>query len=127
MMKAGTTYRYIQYFIALVWLLNGLFCKILNLTPRHQEIVERILGDSYGRPITILIGISELVMVVWILSQWRSRLCAILQILVIGSMNLIEFFLASDLLLWGHFNIVFAFALMALIYYNEFKLNPKRL
>lgn len=126
-MKAGTTYRYIQYFIALVWLLNGLFCKILNLTPRHQEIVERILGDSYGRPITILIGISELVMVVWILSQWRSRLCAILQILVIGSMNLIEFFLASDLLLWGHFNIVFAFALMALIYYNEFKLNPKRL
>lgn len=127
MMKAGTTYRYIQYFIALVWLLNGLFCKILNLTPRHQEIVERILGDSYGRPITILIGISELVMVVWILSQLRSRLCAILQILVIGSMNLIEFFLASDLLLWGHFNIVFAFALMALIYYNEFKLNPKRL
>jgi len=74
-----------------------------------------------------LIGISELVMVVWILSQWRSRLCAILQILVIGSMNIIEFFLASDLLLWGHFNIVFAFALMTLIYYNEFKLNPKKL
>lgn len=127
MTKAGTTYRFIQYFIALIWLLNGLFCKILNLTPRHQEIVERILGDSYGRPLTILIGISELVMVVWILSRWRSKLCAILQILVIGSMNIIEFSLASDLLLWGHFNIVFAFAFMTLIYYNEFKLKPKNL
>ncbi|MVZ66129.1 hypothetical protein GQF61_09690 [Sphingobacterium sp. DK4209] len=127
MTKAGTTYRFIQYFIALIWLLNGLFCKILNLTPRHQEIVERILGDSYGRPLTILIGMSELVMVVWILSRWRSKLCAILQILVIGSMNIIEFSLASDLLLWGHFNIVFAFAFMTLIYYNEFKLKPKNL
>lgn len=127
MTKAGTTYRFIQYFIALIWLLNGLFCKILNLTPRHQEIVERILGDSYGRPLTILIGMSELVMVVWILSRWRSKLCAILQILVICSMNIIEFSLASDLLLWGHFNIVFAFAFMTLIYYNEFKLKPKNL
>jgi hypothetical protein len=34
--------------IAAAWLVNGLFCKVLNFVPRHEEIVRRILGDEYS-------------------------------------------------------------------------------
>ena len=92
--------------------------------PRHQQIVERILGEHHARLLTILIGIAEIMMVVWILSRWKARLCAITQIVVIGMMNIIELILAKDLLLWGSLNIIFAFAFMVLIYLNEFRLKP---
>jgi len=38
------TFSLLKYFIALIWLINGLFCKLLNFVPRHEEIVKRILG-----------------------------------------------------------------------------------
>ena len=62
------------YFIALVWFINGLYCKVLNQVPRHQEIVGRILGDDVAPTLTVLIGISEIVMAGWVLSRYRSRL-----------------------------------------------------
>ncbi|MDM1050048.1 DoxX-like family protein [Sphingobacterium hotanense] len=125
-MKSLPIYSILQGLIALVWLINGLLCKILNLVPRHQQIVERILGEPHARLLTILIGIAEIMMVVLILSRWNTRLCAITQIVVIGVMNIIELILAEDLLLWGRLNIVFAFAFMVLIYLNEFRLKPTK-
>lgn len=54
--------------ISLVWLINGLFCKVLDFVPRHELIVSRILGTEYASIFTKLIGIAEILMVVWILS-----------------------------------------------------------
>ncbi|MBN8686561.1 MAG: DoxX-like family protein [Chitinophagales bacterium] len=124
-MKPSTTAKIINYFIAAVWLVNGLFCKILNLVPRHQEIVASILGYEHARLQTLAIGISEIGMAIWILSGVRSRLNSLLQIVVIAVMNTLEFFLVPDLLLWGRFNAVFALLLILVIYYNEFHLKPK--
>jgi hypothetical protein len=31
-----TGYQLLNYLIAAVWLVNGLFCKVLNLVPRHD-------------------------------------------------------------------------------------------
>ncbi len=42
---------------------------------------------------------------------------------VIGIMNILEFLLVPQLLLWGRFNLVFAILLIVLIYYNEFTLK----
>lgn len=109
----------------MVWLVNGLFCKVLNLVPRHQEIVARILGEEYSRPLTILIGWSEIIMAVWVLFKFKSKLNAIAQILVVMTMNTMEFILVPDLLLWGRFNMVFALLFVSLVYYNEFVLNKK--
>lgn len=106
--------------ICLVWLANGLFCKVLNLVPRHHEIVARILGEQYSRPLTIAIGVSEILMVVWILSRIKSRFCAIFQMAIVGTMNIIESILAPDLLLFGRMNIIFASIFIGLIYINEF-------
>ena len=116
-------HQLLNYFIASVWLMNGLFCKILNFVPRHQEIVARILGNDNSRLLTILIGIAEIGMAVWIVSNIWSRINATVQIVVIATMNILEFLLVPDLLLWGRANIIFAFLFILLIYYNEFRLS----
>lgn len=113
----------LTYFIAFVWIANGLFCKVLNLVPRHQEIVARILGDDYARPLTFLIGISEVIMAIWILSGYKSKWNAWTQIGVVGLMNTLEFILVPDLLLWGKLNSVFAFMFILVVYFQEFKLR----
>ena len=118
-------HQLLTYFIATVWIANGLFCKVLNLVPRHQEIVGRILGNGHSRCYTIIIGLSEIAMAVWILSGLCTRLNAVVQIFIIATMNILEFFLAPDLLLWGKANAVFAFIFILLIYYNGFHLNKK--
>ena len=124
-MTSTKTHKLLTYLIALVWLANGFFCKVLNLVPRHQQIVARILGDDYARPLTLLIGFSEIGMAVWILSGIKSRLNATFQILVVAAMNILEFMLVPDLLLWGKVNSIFAFTFILLIYYNEFHLHKK--
>jgi hypothetical protein len=103
-------------------LVNGLFCKILKLVPRHQEIVSRILGDEYAVFFTKAIGVSEVLMVVWILSKIKSRFCAVFQIAIIATMNIIEFFVVPDLLLFGRLNMAVACVFMLIIYVNEFVL-----
>src|SRR5688572_25635021 len=115
-----TTYKLPNYLIAAVWLVNGLFCKVLGLVPRHQEIVATILGNGHAASLTRLIGLSEIVMAVWIASGYWARLNAITQVMVIATMNLLEFTLAPGLLLWGRFNLLFAFLFMLLILYNQF-------
>ena len=91
--------------------------------PRHQEIVARILGDEYAAAITRVIGVLEVLMVIWILSGYRSKLNAVIQITIILLMNIIELLLAKDLLLFGAANIVFAFLFSLLIYYYAFRLK----
>ena len=115
------------YCIATVWIANGLFCKVLNLTPRHEQIVAGILGDDHSRLLTILIGLSEIIMAVWILSGYKTKLNAIAQITIVATMNTLEFILVPDLLLLGKLNSLFAFIFILVVYFNEFYLNKKQL
>lgn len=117
----------IVHLMALVWLINGLYCKVLNGVPRHQIIVGEILGKEYAATFTLLIGIAEIVMAVWIWSRWQSRLNANLQILVVMCMNILEFILVPHLLLWGRWNILFAILFVSLVYYHEFVLNKNKI
>ena len=120
-------YKTLTYCIAAVWIANGLFCKVLNLVPRHEQIVARILGDEYSRLLTILIGLSEIIMAVWILSAYKTKLNAIVQIAVVATMNTLEFMLVPDLLLWGKLNSLFAFIFILVVYFNEFYFKNKQL
>lgn len=119
------TYKIVRYFIALVWLINGLLCKLLNFVPRHEEIVRRILGGEYSVFLTRAVGLAEICMTVWILSGIKTKLNAVTQIVIIAAMNILEFYLAPDLLLWGKWNIVVAVLFIAVIYSNEFYLDRK--
>jgi len=110
-------------FIALVWLINGLFCKVLNFVPRHEQIISRILRSDYSKFLTISIGLFEILMVVWILSKYKRKINAFAQITIVLIMNTIELIRASDLLLWGYLNFIFALVFIGIIYYNEFITN----
>jgi hypothetical protein len=118
-MKDRITHQVITGFIALVWLVNGLFCKVFNLVPRHGEIVRSILRTDHARLLTLSIGVLETGMAVWIMSALWPRVNAWTQIVVVAAMNLLEFILVPDLLLFGRANAFFAFLFIALIYYNQ--------
>ena len=113
----------LTYSIAAVWIVNGLFSKVFGLTPRHGLIISRILGDQHYHLLTVIIGLAEVLMAIWILSRYKSRINAITQIIIVLAMNILEFFLTPDLLLWGKLNMVFALLFVSLVYYNEFILQ----
>jgi hypothetical protein len=106
--------------IALVWLINGLICKVLNLVPRHRLIVARILGETHAGILTIAIGVTEILMAAWVLSGIKHRICALTQVLIIATMNVIEFVLAPDLLLFSRVNAIVAVFFIAVILVNEY-------
>ena len=113
-----------------VWFVNGLFCKILMFVPRHEEIVAKILTITFSKEyalyapvLTKMIGFAELVMVVWIVSRFKRNICASMQIFIVILMNIIEFLLAPELLLFGKINIFIALAFAMLVYYDNFVLQ----
>ena len=114
----------LNYLIAAIWLANGLFCKVFNLVPRHTEIVERILLDHGSRFMTVLIGFGETLIAGWILSKNSPRTCAIIQAILIVTMNIIELTLTPDLLLFGIWNGVLALILVILVLINGFNSAP---
>jgi hypothetical protein len=118
-MKLRKASMFSRLAIGLVWFLNGLVCKVLGMVPRHEDIVARILGGTFAHEITLLIGFSEMAMACWVWSKIYSKLSAWTQIALVGTMNILEFLLARDLLLWGAFNSIFALAFMAFVYFSN--------
>ncbi len=116
----------LTYAIAAVWLINGLFCKVLNLIPRHGQIVARILGEEHAPLLTKIIGVSEVLMAVWVVSKIKPRLCGLIQIALVLAMNVIEYTLAPDLLLFGQANLLVAIA-FSLILFWHYRLYPHQL
>jgi DoxX-like family len=125
LMTKGTIHKILSYLIVIVWLVNGLVCKLMNIVPRHTLIVSYILGREHAVFFTKCIGFFEVLMAIWILLGYKSRLNAIMQILIIAAMNALEFILVPDLLLFGKMNAVFATGLIFIVYYNEFILKKK--
>lgn len=124
-MRAKRIHKVLIYLISIVWFGNGLFCKVLNLVPRHNELVARILGIEYSKVIILLIGFLEVLMAIWILSGFKSKTNAVIQMMLVIIMNIIEFSYASDLLLWGKLNILFAMLFVSVVYCQEFILKNK--
>jgi uncharacterized membrane protein YphA (DoxX/SURF4 family) len=126
-MKNTRFHKALTYSISIVWIVNGLFCKVLNFVPRHEQIVGRILSDQHSRLLTILIGLSEISIAIWILSAYKTRINAFAQMVIVATMNILEFIFVPDLLMWGKMNSICAFIFILIVYYNEFCLNKKQL
>jgi uncharacterized membrane protein YphA (DoxX/SURF4 family) len=117
-MKPGLIPRLV---FSAVWLVNGIWCKLLDGVPRHREIVARILGEEHSLLLTRMIGISEVVMAVWILSGIRWKWSCAAQIAAVVMMNVIEFILAPNLLLFGRFNSLVALAYIMVVSWTGFR------
>jgi DoxX-like family len=106
---------------AAVWLINGVWCKIMDGVPRHREIVARILGEDHSLMLTRIIGAGEVVMALWILTGIRWKWSCAAQICTVLLMNVIEFFVVPDLLLFGRFNSLVALAYVSLVAWAGFR------
>jgi hypothetical protein len=113
----------VNILIASVWIFSGLFCKLLNFVPRHKMIVARILGEDLAAIATNTIGVLEILMGVWVLSKIKARFCALTQIVLVATMNIMEIILAPDLLLFGKANAIAAIIFISAVFMNGFKLN----
>ncbi len=124
-MKRAAIHKILTILISLVWLINGLYAKVLGFVPRHQEIVARILGSEISFVAVKVICALEICMFIWIISRKFSRLAAVMQIIIVMTMNVMEFILVPNLLLFGRMNIIIALVFVSVVYVNEFIIKPK--
>ena len=89
-------------FVAAVWLLHGLYNKLLGGSARHLAIVQSVPGleGVAGQRVLTAVGFGEVAIALWVLSGWRPRVCAATQTVALLSMNVLELTFARDLLLW---------------------------
>lgn len=75
--------------VALVWLYQGLWLKVLRADPRHAAIVASALGAGAetARGALAAIGLAETALAVWVLWGWRPRLAALAQTVLLAAMN----------------------------------------
>lgn len=86
--------------VALVWLYQGLWCKLLGRCPGHRAIVQAVpgLAGSAGAVVLGGLGTIEVGLAAWVLSGWRPRWAAAAQTLLLVGMN-------GGGLLWGREHI----------------------
>src|SRR5262245_52844178 len=88
--------------LAAVWLVHGLYNKLLGGSPRHLAIVQAVpgLGGASGARVLVAVGIAEVAIAAWMISRRAPILCALVQTLLLLSMNVVELTFARPLLLW---------------------------
>jgi len=88
--------------VASVWLVHGLFNKLLHFSPRHLLIVQSVpgLAGSRGEVVLTAVGLFEVGIALWVLSGWAAGICAAVQTVALLSMNVVELSVARSLLLW---------------------------
>lgn len=110
----------LRILIGIVWLVNGFWCKVLGGVPRHEQIVADILGENHAALLTLLIGLGEIALAIWIWADRWRKATACLQIGLVLAMNALEFFLAPERLLWGRWNALFATGFIVMVAWHGF-------
>lgn len=86
---AGTELVVGRTAISLVWLYQGLWCKVLGRVPRHQRVVESTpLFRGWGaHGFLLILGWFETLLGVWVLSGKFTQAAAFVQIALLVGMN----------------------------------------
>ena len=80
--------------VALVWLYNGAWCKLLRRCPSHVAILTASFGEGAGSAALVVLGAIETGLAVWVLARRAPRLAAGVQTALLAAMN-------AGGLLWG--------------------------
>ena len=74
---------------ALVWLYEGLWCKVLGGVPRHAAVISSVpfIGPAGSRAALIALGLVECGIATWVLSGHRMRQAAMVQTVLLVAMN----------------------------------------
>ena len=75
--------------VALVWMYQGFWCKLLGRAPRQLKIMDAapFIGSVRSRQALAALGILECVLAAWVLSGARAREAAVTQTLLVAGMN----------------------------------------
>jgi hypothetical protein len=81
--------KLIRLSIALVWLYQGLWCKVLGGVPHHQAVISAVplIGPAAAPIALMVLGLVECGIAAWILSGQRMRQAAIVQTALLFAMN----------------------------------------
>ncbi len=110
-------HRFLTILIGSVWVFHGLYSKISDGIPRHRQIVERILGEGLADFATLFIGVSEVLLGLWVFTCLWRKACALVQTLALVSMNFLEILLAKDLLISAPGMVALNLAFLSLVWY----------
>ncbi len=106
-----------QIGIGSVWIFHGLYSKILNGIPRHRLIVGKILGTERAGIATKTIGLLELLLGVWVITNWQPVWCASVQTAALIVMNSLEIILACELLISSVGMVVLNLLFLSLVWW----------
>ena len=81
----------IRCILALVWLYNGLYLKLILIDPKHLQVVEAVgqVGPLSPQHFLMLIGAGETLLGLAILSSWFYPFLCLFQLALVILMNLI--------------------------------------
>ncbi len=76
--------------VAGVWLYEGLWCKLMSRTPSQVKVVTAVprFGKLFGTPFLMTLGVVEVALAVWVLTGITPGLCAIIQIVLLITLNI---------------------------------------
>lgn len=81
--------KLIRVSIALVWLYEGLWCKLLGGVPHHLAVVTAMpfIGPAAASVVLMALGLAECCIAVWVLTGLRMRAAALAQTILLIAMN----------------------------------------
>lgn len=76
--------------IAVVWLYEGFWCKIVGRMPSQVEVVSAVprLGARFGPSFLKALGVFEAAIALWVISGIAPGLCAIVQAGTLATLNI---------------------------------------
>lgn len=110
--------KLIRFAIALVWLYQGLWCKVLGGVPRHEAVIAAVplIGSASRHIALIVLGLLECGIGLWVLSGRRMRQAASVQTVLLVTMNAGGLFWAAQLIPDPAGMVVQNFAFLLLIW-----------
>ncbi|HVW22111.1 MAG TPA: DoxX-like family protein [Opitutaceae bacterium] len=90
----------IRLAVALVWLYEGFWCKVLGRAPHQEGIVKAVpsLGGAGGGKFLVLLGYAETALGAWILAGWQPTAAALVQTVTLVAMNAVGLTYARQLI-----------------------------
>ena len=75
--------------ISIVWMYEGLWCKVLARRPDQEDTAAQVpfVGPGFARIFLVTLGVIECVFGAWTLSGWQLWWAALVQTLTLVGMN----------------------------------------
>ena len=80
---------FVRGVVACVWIYQGLWCKLLGRTARHEAVVGRapFLTSRAAHLTMLALGVTECLLALWVLLGWCPMAAWVSQCVLLAAMN----------------------------------------